>query len=290
MNIAFIVKTVTHLLGICFLTAAIYFGVDMFYKKAVTPLEYVPSLPAAPKAKPQSPEGGPRPLSHYQPIFTRNLFDLPQEKIDLPKPVEIKKLKETSLNLKLYGTVTCKGGQPCAVILDPKEKKQKLYLQGDFIGQAQVKEIFREKVVLNIDGRDEILNMEKARSTHQRPGPAALSRRKTLATRPPTSIKVKKSNIRKSVANLNSLLREIQARPYFLDGKQAGISINKIKPDSVFQQLGLRNGDVITGVEGQDIRSMRDGLNLLNQLDTSASVRLNIQRRGVPETIEYKVE
>jgi general secretion pathway protein C len=275
---------------LCFLTLAIYFGVDTFYKKVITPLEYFPLLAPPPEQKTVANEPEYRPLSHYQPIFTRNLFDLPQQKATPTPQVEPIKLKQTSLKLKLFGTVACEGGQPCAVIADAQEKKQALYMQGDFVGKAQIKTIFREKVVLTIDGQDEILTIEKARAAKTRARPAAPIKRQASVPRPPTSIKVKRSQIRESAQNLGNLLREIQARPFFLDGKQVGISINRIKPDSVFQKLGLRNGDVITGVEGHDIRSMRDGLNLLNKLDSTSNVRLNIQRRGVPETIEYKVE
>jgi hypothetical protein len=77
---------------------------------------------------------------------------------------DIQSLEKTRLQLKLWGTITGDaGGTAYAVIEDASKRRQpqSLYREGDNIGNALITMILREKVVLRVDGRDEILAMEQ---------------------------------------------------------------------------------------------------------------------------------
>ena len=76
----------------------------------------------------------------------------------------IDKIKETNLKLTLWGTVTGQDKRSYAVIEDSKAREQNLYRTGDSIQNAVVKLILREKVVLRVGDRDEILAMEEIRA------------------------------------------------------------------------------------------------------------------------------
>ncbi len=90
------------------------------------------------------------PLSDYQSIARRNIVNSSTETV-APEPktekVDIEKLKETDLKLRLWGTVTGEDKRAYAVIEDTKAREQNLYRAGDSIQQAIVKLILREKVV-----------------------------------------------------------------------------------------------------------------------------------------------
>ena len=62
------------------------------------------------------------------------------------------------------GTVTSDADASYAIIEDKNKKDQNLYRIGDTIQNATVKEIFRETVVLNVQGKDEVLQIEKLES------------------------------------------------------------------------------------------------------------------------------
>ena len=70
-------------------------------------------------------------------------------------------MKKTELKLKLWGTVTGQTSETYAVIEDTKLRKQTLYRVNDTIQNAVVKEIHREKIILDVDGTYEVLEMEK---------------------------------------------------------------------------------------------------------------------------------
>lgn len=100
-------------------------------------------------------------------ILTRNIF---AALIDVPKKKEAKtdlnsigKLEETTLDVILLGTITGEDGDMRAVIYDKSKKKQELFSIGDYIQEAEIKKIIRGKVVLNYNGRDEILDMSNSK-------------------------------------------------------------------------------------------------------------------------------
>ena len=71
--------------------------------------------------------------------------------------------KKTSLNLRLWGTITGSNISAYAIIEDTTTRKQKLYKKRDEIQNATVIMIFREKVVLKVGDNFEILEIETAR-------------------------------------------------------------------------------------------------------------------------------
>jgi general secretion pathway protein C len=73
------------------------------------------------------------------------------------------------------------------------------------------------------------------------------------------------------------------------DGEQEGLSMSNIKPNSIFRRMGLRNGDVLQSVDGQQIQSVDDALKLYDSLKSADKVSVQIQRRGTERTIEYNI-
>ena len=56
-----------------------------------------------------------------------------------------------------------------------------------------------------------------------------------------------------STENLNQLLTQARALPYLENGKTAGFRLSEIVPGSMFEKIGLLNGDVIKRVKAQDL-------------------------------------
>jgi ankyrin repeat protein len=73
------------------------------------------------------------------------------------------KFQNTSLNLRLWGTITGNNLNTYAIIEDTKTRRQKLYKANDEIQNATVIRILREKVVLRVDDHLELLEIESSR-------------------------------------------------------------------------------------------------------------------------------
>jgi general secretion pathway protein C len=274
------------------ITYAVYFSVDAFYKTAAARLQIAqPQVVAEERSAAQDGEAV-RPLSYYHPINERNLFSL---KADEPQKKEAKldveELKQTELQLKLWGTVIGDEGDSYAVIEDAKERSQNLYKIDDQVQNAVIKEIHREKVVLLVNGDYEILEMEKMES-----GPAARTasprQREIQREVEPasSSIALKREKIQEAVGNLNELMKQVRIRPHFKDGQPDGLTLSGVRSGSIFSEMGLRNGDVIIGVDGQKIESVDDALGLYQNLQSANNVQVQIRRRGRLQNIDYQVE
>jgi general secretion pathway protein C len=283
-------------LNILLLTAAAYFSVNGFYRVITTRLEPGPMVRAAPKQTSAPDAPGHKPFSHYRSIVDRNLFNTNAEAAPAkPKPVDIEKLKVTELKLKLWGTVTGDKDRAYAVIEETEERKQNLYRAGDKIQTASVKMILREKVILTVDDKDEILQMEEIRSG--RPGKGTTrkpsqrtSRRARASARSSGPITLKRSVMEEAAGNLNDLMKQVRIRPHFRDGKPDGLSLTGIRPNSIFRKMGLRNGDIMMGVDGEKIESVDDALKFYRSLTSASKLELQIKRRGRPQTMNYNIE
>jgi len=117
----------------------------------------------------------------YKIILKRNLFGAPPstEKAGIAEKagVPVEDLEETSLMIALKGTINGVEEHDRAIILDKKNKSQKLYQKGDGIQGAFVKEILRGRVILSHKGKDEVLDMSDTAGSAEPAGPVAVTPR-----------------------------------------------------------------------------------------------------------------
>lgn len=234
-------------------------------------------------------------VAYYNPIIARDLFkvDKTAQAPDTP-PADLENLKETDLKLKLWGTVSGDADKAYAVIEDGQKREQNLYRVGDTIQNATVKMILREKVILSVNGKDEILAMEeldKAGGSSAMAGrrsgrvPSASMSRSAREQR----ITIERTMIDEAFQDVNRLMTDIAVTPHMEGGRVEGLNLNRIQPNSIFRRMGLRNGDVLMGVNGQPILTVEDAMQMYNNLRTSEEVQLQLKRRGQERTINYNI-
>ncbi len=275
------------------ITLGIYFGVNGFYKTIAAKLEGIPVATAvSPQFTPQDRTVS-RPLSYYKSITDRNLFgtkgqpEKKQEKTD----IDTTTLQETNLKLTLWGTVAEKDGSiGYAVIEDKKERKQGLYREGMTIQNATIKRILRKEVVLSVNGIDERLIMEDWKTGKGSARSSRSSKRNSGSSQRDSKVSLKRSQIDDALDNVNELMKQVKIRPHFKDGKPDGLMLSNIKSKSIFRKMGLRNGDVVMGIDGQDIETVDDALKFYENLKSSENVILQIKRRGKMKNIDYNIQ
>jgi general secretion pathway protein C len=271
------------ILNLVALSLVVYIGVDTFYRIVSSKLEGVHTKEIVMK-KPLNVEQSKRsPLSSFQIISERNLFGSQDKATKNIKEEEIEALEPTSLNVALLGTVTGSKENAFAVIEETDKRKQGLYKIGDSVKNATVKTILREKVVLRVGTKDEILTMEEsaAKRRDKRQGPTkSVSRGRTIT--------VSRKDIEKSLEDINKLMSQVRIRPHFKDGQSDGLSVSRIKGGSIFSKLGLRNGDIVQKINGQPINSPDEVLALYEKLKSGSEVSLEVTRRGKPRTMNYR--
>ncbi len=281
-------QTIFNLLA---LSIIIFGSVDVFYRivrgKLTTVHKAKVIMPFLPEVKEHR-----RPLlDDFKEIIERDLFGTTKKeevKKEEEKPVEekvVEVLEPTSLKVDLLGTVAGDSQSAVAVIKDAGKRKQHFYRVGDSVQDAIVKEIRRGRVIVRVGDKDEILRMEEKTGSKTKPKPAT-----RVPKQKETSRKLDRADIRGSLKNINKLLSEVRIRPHFKGGKPDGLSLTRIKADSVFVKLGLKNGDVLQGVDGRSIKRPDDILSLYKKLKSGSRISLEITRKGKQKTVNYRFE
>jgi general secretion pathway protein C len=288
-------------LNILLVTVASFFCVDLFYQvvSAKLALAYLSDLKAISAPPSGFSKGGdfepPRQIlekTAYQPIVDRDLFKTqgskkPEKTLD---QIALESLEETRLSLTLWGTVTGIPDRPYAVIEEKKTRKQGLYREGDAIENAQIKMILRKKVVLTVNGKDEILLMEEKKgATANFPSRSDEEPYAPMAAEDDT-VSVDRETVDSALKDINQLMRQVRVRPHFKDGRPEGLLLSHIRPNSIFQEMGLQSGDIVKGVNGNEIKSVDDALKFYESLKSSSSVQLQIERQGEEKRIDYRID
>ncbi len=285
--------------NILLITMGSYFSVNAFYKVATAPFDNAHPSSVATKQVVSPKDATRHPLSYYNAVIERNLFNTKTETGWQPEKLNIETLKPTDLKLKLFGTVTGDKNKAYAVIEESVGKRQNLYRIGDTIQNAIIKMILREKVVLRVNGKDEILEIEEVLSGSRASGrPSSIGNRYNQKTRPfkrsstadSQNITLQRSKIESAVKNINDLMKNVRIQPHFTNGQPDGFRLTGVRPNTFFYNMGLKSGDIITGVDGKNIESVDDAFKLYQGLQSSSNIQLQLKRKGRQKTINYNIE
>ena len=190
----------------------------------------------------------------------------------------------TPLNLKLLGTMVNEGGSSCAIIQELETDRQDMVSVGSVVAGARVVSIAKDRVVLDFNGREEILllGMEETRSagTHRDQG------RQESA---PSTYVLSREVVRENLEDLPSLLNQARAEIYYKEGSPEGFQLSQIEKGSIITSAGFQDGDVIQSVNGQEIRSLKDAIALYHRFGDSHSFTIGILREEKPKTLHVKI-
>ncbi len=277
------------LINLTLITLGAYCGAGLFYQIGSLLNPSAQIEPAVDTRASGASAMSAKPYSAYRPILQRNLFKTQKIEgaVSQEAQINLENMEETKLQLKLWGTVTGDTEQSYAVIEDTQKREQNLYRIGDSVQDATIKAILRAKVVLTVNGQDEVLAMEETEAGG--PSRSIASRRdytRTTGSHPVRAqrVSLRRTMIDQAIQDVGQLATEIRIQP-----SEEGLSLSNIKPNSIFRRMGLRNGDVLKAVDGQEIRTVDDALRLYERLKSSDNVAVQLQRRGSDRTINYNI-
>jgi general secretion pathway protein C len=107
----------------------------------------------------------------------------------------------------------------------------------------------------------------------------------------PNNYSVQKTEIDKALGDLNNVLTQARAIPNFENGVPAGYKLLQIVPGSIYEKLGLKNNDVIAGVNGEAMTDPGKAFELMKSLksDNTKHLELQIKRDGRLQTFSYDI-
>ncbi|MBN1613881.1 MAG: PDZ domain-containing protein [Deltaproteobacteria bacterium] len=274
---------------LCAIVLFMFQGAGIFYKVLGLRLVVQPSVtpnPATMSAVLQAPpkEG----QDYYRIVSERNLFGSTDKTLadDLTKQqMKSESAQPITALLELRGTVAGIGKLSFAVIEEKGKNKQGLYRIGDKIAGATLARIVRDQVVLKLGDKEETLKKRDAAETAIVP-PVSADAQAAAGTA--GALTLDRSDIAATLQNIGQVMRQAQIRPYFHRGMPSGFMVSRIHQGSIYQKMGLVDGDVIQEINDQKIASADDVVGLYNTLKSGSTLSVKIKRAGRQETMNYQ--
>ena len=89
--------------------------------------------------------------------------------------------------------------------------------------------------------------------------------------------------------NLEQILEDISVIEIKNEEEMQGIKVTKIRPNTPFYYLGLLQGDVITKVNNEPIKSYADVLNIYQNLDALQEIEIIVMRNNQEKELHYEI-
>jgi len=200
-------------------------------------------------------------------------------------------------DISLLGTVVGRSGMSYAVFQATQTKKQEVSRVGDKVFDLGVlRSIETDRATVDSNGRmlTFYLPQEKppgAGSPEIRPStPVSPSGRFSGVSRKSGSEWVIDQRALNNVLNdMGKVLTDARLLPYIDNGKVTGFRVSEIKPEGVFNLIGLKNGDILVKVNDYNIDSPEKGVQLLTGLRGESRISLDVIRNGQPTKLNYQI-
>ena len=225
-----------------------------------------------------------------EPILDRNLFGAklyPKQPEPEPEPEPDLDLDQTRLPLTLIGTMLMgPPGFSSAVIGNKGRGKTEVRLEGDALEKhpkVTVAKIERGRVILQNGSRLEELRLTEDKGTKTITPPTRTARR-SRRTSSPTP---KKSNsLVDQLAELaasggglrdaKNLFNQAKIVPKWSAGEMTGVEVRDIEAGSLYEKVGLQDGDIITSFNGIKLDSTGAAAQVLSQLSEAEKFEIEL--------------
>ncbi len=250
-----------------------------------------------------------RPRAIYNIIKERDVFNI------APAPEVSAPVEEQNLNVKLLGTSHLTGGARDFAIIEDDAGNEQLYRLGETIPDVgRLVQIGRNRAIIMHNGHRVAIEIPKdnlgdagdagvaprrVRRPHGLRSPfihnPMIRRGRSTAKAggvhriAPHKYLVDRSTVNSDMQNMSQLLTQVRALPVIQNGSTDGFRLSEIQPGSLFDQLGLQDGDVLTAISGQQLTDPARAMQMLSTLQTRSDVSINLLRNGAPVLLNYTI-
>jgi type II secretion system protein C len=202
-------------------------------------------------------------------------------------------LQQTPLNLVLKGILADQGTQNRYALIAAGGQKERVYRTGEQVEGAEIVRIESRRVVIRRNGITEALNLVARKlsgNTDKTTGTARFNLPAGIVRISDTERMIPRSTLEQHMKNLPALLLQATALPQIDNGQQTGFRIVNLKQGSVFEQLGLRQDDIINAVNGKPVRNGEEALSAYQSLTSATQFRIGVLRGGSNINLNFSVQ
>lgn len=181
---------------------------------------------------------------------------------------------DTRLRLTLRGALSSdnpSGGH--AIIADDKGKDERYSIGDTLPGNAELSEIYPDRVILKRGGRYETLRLPDLDSLTSRPG------RARHRENPQEKLSAVRQQLRNDPSSSMNLIKVVPFRDD--SGQVIGYTVSPGKNPILFADSGLQDGDVVIQVNGMNLSVPSNGAKALQLLKSKEPIDLVVMRNGI---------
>ena len=273
---------------------AAYFMADTVSLFTDSVIPDAPNVPTPRIAKKAEKRG--KSIEDYNAIISRNIFNskgiIPEDNESLGGPA-----RKTNLPLNLIGTVVLKNELKSIAAIEDKSQNMVFAVRIDdtFDDKIKITKIEHLKVYFINQSTGHLEYVEILEDLPQMaPQPAKAAAHKAapsngISQADDTHYDIERGAVDKAVGNLSEVLQQARAIPNFDNGMPDGYKILQIVPGSIYDQLGIKNGDVVCGLNGDPINDPGKAFQLFNELKTSSHLEICLKRGGHKSVMNYDI-
>lgn len=208
---------------------------------------------------------------------------------DQPKAAPAPVMVDTPLSLSLRGTLASDDDHLArAIIADEKDHEQAYWIDQALPGGAVLKEIHPDHIVLARSEQLETLRLPKA-GKRTGAGPRVRNVSDTSPGPPPTPVSPSTdfvlTDMQKASLNDPGILRRLFGQmPLEQDGVTKGYMMQPLHDAVLLKRLELRQGDIVTAVNGVPLTGPDGVSQFLELLPTAHELQIQFERNGKPRT------
>jgi general secretion pathway protein C len=220
-------------------------------------------------------------LSDYSSILERGIFGEGKASSGAPAA------SEPSQYL-LIGTV--EGAAFAGAVLQDATNQQTFYrLQQKLPDGSRIIKVKRDRVTLSKPdgGTFEIQTVDDTKIVNVASKPVQGSGVRKLTD---GRYMVDQREVASSTENLSQVLTQARALPYIEQGKTVGFRLSEIVPGSIYEKIGLVNGDVVQRVNAQDVDDPGKFFQLYQGLKDEKRISIDLLRNGQRQTLNYDIQ
>lgn len=245
--------------------------------------------------------------AEFKTIIARNIFNSDgvsaadaARKDNLCQPVK------SDLPLKFTGVIYGGTKETSLVLLESTVSKETdTFLLGDTVpGEARVVDITRDKVFFERNACPEFLELlqpeplkkrmageRKRQLSPNKGGGTEDGYREDGFERAGNNVAVTRQWVDKALSvDFAKTLQDAKASPNIVGGEVKGFVLTRIRPDSVYEKMGLKDGDVIEAINGIELNDAARAIQTLNAMRNENNIELTVKKTGAGQSINQKIQ
>ena len=234
--------------------------------------------------------------SFLRPIQQRNIFDSSNVGLG-PSEGDLEEAgRKSDLDLALLATLVSDVPAASSALIkgDEKDARAYGYAIGDRVtADAEIVDIRPRRVILRRDdGTVEYLSMEGDKELTKHGGSKSGDKDADsgITKLTETSFAVESWFMEEQMQNLDALIAKVRAVPHKgEDGQVDGYRLSAIRRGSMLDKLGIKNGDIVHGVNGTGLTSTSGAMGAFQALQSESNFSFDLTRRRQKVSMDYEI-